>query len=76
LNSQKIKKIYLPGSALTPTREAHSSPKDLVIASPGISSFFSQTLNGPIGFLSWSLKESILPPLFMILAASSGWQGF
>lgn len=68
--------MNLPGSAVTPTLDATSSPKDLVIASPGISSFFNQTLKGPIGFLSGSLKESILPPYFMILAASSAWQGF
>ena len=42
----------LPGSQVTPTLEATSSPKDLVIASPGMSSFFNHTLNGPIGFLS------------------------
>lgn len=42
----------LPGSAITPTLDATSSPKDLVIARPGISSFLSHTLNGPTGFLS------------------------
>jgi hypothetical protein len=41
------------------------------MASPGISSFLSHTLKGPIGFLSGSRKESILPPYFIILAASS-----
>jgi len=66
----------LPGSAMTPTLEATSSPNDLVIASPGISSCFNQTLNGPIGFLSGSLNESILPPALMTLSASSGWLGF
>lgn len=62
----------LPGSAMTPTLPATSSPKDLVIARPGISSFFSQTLKGPMGFLCGSLNESILPPLLIILSASSG----
>lgn len=63
--------MSLPGSAVTPTLEATSSPNDLVMANPGISSFLSHTLSGPIGFLSGSLNESILPPYFMILAASS-----
>ena len=67
---------YLPGSAVTPTLEATSSPKDLVIANPGISSFLSHTRNGPIGLFSGSLNESILPPYLLILAASSAWQGF
>jgi len=67
---------YLPGSAMTPTREATSSPKLLVIAKPGMSSLFSQTRNGPIGFLSGSLKLSMRPLQFMILVASSFWHGF
>ena len=67
---------YLPGSAVTPTLDATSSPNDLVIARPGISSVLSQTLSGPIGLLSGSLNESILPPNLWILAASSAWQGF
>lgn len=46
------------------------------MARPGISSFLSQTLNGPIGLLSGSLNESILPPYLLILAASSAWHGF
>ena len=70
------KSIDLPGSAVTPTLDATSSPNDLVMARPGMSSFFNHTLRGPIGFLSWSLKESILPPYLMILAASSAWHGF
>jgi hypothetical protein len=61
----------ISGSAVTPTLEATSSPKDLVIASPGISYSLSHTLSGPIGFFSGSLNESILPPYFKILAASS-----
>ena len=61
---------------MTPTREATSSPKDRVIASPGISSLFSQTRRGPIGFLSGSRKESMRPPLVIIRVASSFWLGF
>lgn len=57
---------------MTPTLAATSSPKERLIANPGISSFLSQTLNGPIGFLSGSLKESILPFALRILSASSG----
>ena len=72
MNYQIKKKENLPGSAVTPTLEATSSPNDLVIARPGISCSLSQTLNGPIGFLSGSLNESILPPFWIILLASSG----
>jgi hypothetical protein len=61
---------------VTPTECATLSPNALVIASPGISSFFSHTLKGPIGFLLWSLNESTRPPLKIILFASSGWHGF
>ena len=71
-----IRRKSIPGSAITPTLLATSSPKDLVMARPGMSSCFNQTLRGPIGFLSGSLKESILPPLLMIRSASSGWLGF
>lgn len=41
-----------------------------------MSSYLSQTLNGPTGFLSESLNESILPLHLSTLSASSGWQGF
>jgi hypothetical protein len=67
---------YLPGSAITPTLEATSSPNDLDIASPGMSSFFSHTLSGPTGFFSESLNESMRPLHLIILSASSGWHGF
>jgi len=46
------------------------------MARPGMSSFFSQTRSGPIGFFSGSRNESILPPYLRILAASSAWHGF
>lgn len=65
--------VYSPisGRALQPTEWETESPKDLVIASPGTSSFFSQTRSGPRGLLFWSLKESIRPPLARIRSASS-----
>jgi hypothetical protein len=71
-----LKRLGLPGSAMTPTREATSSPNDLDMARPGMSSCFSHTLKGPTGFLSASLNESIRPLHLIILSASSGWQGF
>ena len=63
---------YLPGSDVTPTSEATTSAKDLVIANPGIISSFSQTREGPIKFPFSSLKGPTLPPLFKILFASLG----
>lgn len=57
---------------MTPTLAATLSPKDLDIASPGTSSSFSHTLEGPMNWSSSSLKGSILPPRFLILADSSG----
>ena len=71
ISNQSQTNTNLPGSHITPTRAATSSPNDLVIASPGISSFFNQTLNGPIALLFWSLKLSTLPPDWFIRAASS-----
>lgn len=62
----------LPGSAITPTLAATLSPKDRLIANPGTSSSFNQTLAGPINWSSSSLNGSILPPLLLILSASSG----
>ena len=62
----------LPGSAITPTLAATLSPNDLLIANPGTSSSFNQTLEGPMNSLSSSLKGSILPPLRFILTDSSG----
>jgi hypothetical protein len=49
----------LPGSGITPTDAATRSPKDLDIARPGIFSFFSHTLCGPIGSPLGSAKLRI-----------------
>ncbi|CAD8123773.1 unnamed protein product [Paramecium sonneborni] len=49
---------------------ATSSPIDLVIANPGTLALF-HTLNGPQGRPLEFLYESILPPQFIILQASS-----
>lgn len=59
------------GIAVTPTLAAIISPKDLVIAKPGISSFLSQTLKGPRAFPCGSRYESIRPPAFMMTSASN-----
>lgn len=57
---------------MTPTLDATSSPKDLVMASPGMSSSFSQTRSGPTGFFSESRNESIRPLFLSTRSASSG----
>jgi len=72
MNLFKYQILNLPGSAITPTLAATLSPKDLLIANPGTSSSFNQTLDGPINWSSSSLNGSILPPLFFILSDSSG----
>jgi hypothetical protein len=48
MNLFKYQILNLPGSAITPTLAATLSPKDLLIANPGTSSSFNQTLDGPI----------------------------
>jgi hypothetical protein len=60
---------------MTPTCEAIKSPKDLDIANPGMSWFFSQTLGGPKGSPLKSLYDSTLPPLALILVSSDGSSG-
>jgi len=66
---------FLPGSHVTPTYDAMTSPKDLAIASPGIFSSCNQTLYGPTGLRFSSKYVSTLPPLLMILSYSSGSSG-
>lgn len=82
----RLGKIFISGSAVTPTDDADMSPIDRVIASPGTYLFFSQTRLGPYNIPALvlypggvipgvSLDYSILPLHFLILAASSGSSG-
>jgi len=82
----KLGKIFISGSAVTPTDVADMSPIERVIANPGTYLCLSQTRLGPYnipGFVlkptgaipDYSLDCSILPSHFLILAASSGSSG-
>lgn len=55
---------------MTPRDSAKVSPRDLLIARPGESSFFSQTRMGPTDPPLESLNESILPFILNILSHS------
>ena len=67
--------LLLPGSAITPASAPTLSPNDLVIASPGMSTVFSQTLSGPSGLPLTSFYCSILPPMLTILCLSCSSDG-
>jgi len=76
LSSSLIYAVKISGSDITPTYYATKSPKLLDIASPGMFSYFSQTLLGPIGFPSKSRNGSTLPPELSILLSSFSQSGF
>lgn len=60
----------IPGSLITPQLAATLSPKLLLIANPGISASFNQTLAGPNVEPSKSIYGSTLPPFASILFLS------
>ena len=63
------------GSDITPASLAAMSPILLLIANPGMSTWFYHTLNGPTCLLLWFLSYNTLPPLLIILFFSSGSSG-
>jgi len=64
--------LSISGSLITPIDEHRKSPILLVIASPGIFSFLSQTLRGSV----YPLEGQTLPPDYSILVRSSTFSGF
>lgn len=74
--SNGVKALYvMSGSHAHPTECATVSPKDLDIASPGLFTFLTQTLWGPLNLPRQSCAYTTFPPIFMTLYISFGVSG-